>query len=96
MLGDLRFSNYKLQISNYKFSSLLFHNWIVPIADQPGAHGLRILHFGIGSNLNVIELVGGRIVSRERRILLLLQRLDQRFGVFLPADRRDLHIITGA
>ena len=53
-----------------------FYNRIVPIADEPGAHGLGVLQFGIGSNLNVIELVGGRMVSAERWILLLLQRLD--------------------
>ena len=49
----------------------------------------------IGSDLNVIELVGGRIVRAERGILLFLQSLNQRLGVFLPADRGDLHIITG-
>src|SRR6266852_9493303 len=94
-LADLRFSNCKLQITNYKFVPT-FHNRIVPIAYEARAHGLGILQFGVGSDLNVIELVGGSIVSTEGRILLLLHSLNQRFGVFLPADGGDLHIVTAA
>src|SRR5713226_8773644 len=76
--------------------SSFLHNRIVAIADEPRAHGLGILPFGVGSDLNVIELVGGSIVRAEGRILLLLQSLNQRFGVFLPADGGDLHVVTAA
>jgi hypothetical protein len=44
----------------------------------------------------VIELVGGGIVGAEGRILLSSSGLDQRVGVFLAADRGDLHVVTAA
>src|ERR1019366_6875510 len=92
----MRFSITKL--SDYKItkSFLLFHNWIVAIADEAGAHGLGFLRVGVRAHLDVKELVGERIVSGEGRILLLFQSLDQRFGVFPPANRGDLHVVAAA
>src|SRR5208283_5368169 len=84
-------ANYKLPITN---SFLFFHNRIVAIADEAGAHRLGVLEVGVGSDLNAIVLVDGSIVSAEGGILFLLQSLDQRVGVFLPGNRGDLHVIT--
>src|SRR5260370_35512227 len=86
------------KLPDYKItnSSLFLHNWIVAIADEAGAHTLGFLQVGVGPDLNVIELVAGRTVSGEGRILLLFQSPDQRFGVFLPANGGDLHVVTAA
>src|SRR5208282_1625958 len=81
--------------SGVSHSFLLFHDRIVPIADQAGAHGFGVFPLGVGSDLNVIKLVGRRIVRNEGWILLLFQCLGQRLGVFLPVDGGDLHIVTG-
>src|ERR1019366_6879198 len=92
----MRFSINKLPDYKITKSFLLFHNWIVAIADEAGAHGLGFLRVGVRADLNVIELVGESIVSGEGRILLLFQSLDQRFGIFPPANCGDLHIVTAA
>src|ERR1017187_8088619 len=84
------------KLPDYKIANCFsfLHNRIIAIADQPGAHGFRILQLGVGSDLHVIELVGGRVVRGEGRILLPFQSLDQSIGVFLAANGSDLHVVT--
>jgi hypothetical protein len=61
-----------VQIGSGVSHDLFFHNRVVAVADEAGSQGLGLFQVGVGSDLNVIELVSGRIVSCERWILLLL------------------------
>src|SRR5260370_13235042 len=50
---------------------LLLQDRIVTIADEPGAHGFRILDVGKGPDLNVEELIRARSICRSGILFFL-------------------------
>jgi len=65
-------------------SSLFFHDRIVAIADEAGAHRFGVFPLGIGSDLNANELVDGGIAGGEGGYCFFFKASNERVGIFLP------------
>src|SRR5215467_1649539 len=74
-------------------SSLLLQNRAVSVPDQLGPHSFCVLDVRERSQLHAKQLV--RCWRRnECRIFFFLQRIDERIGVFLFADRGHLDKVS--
>src|SRR5207244_2247998 len=74
---------------------LLFEDRVVAVTDEAGTDGLGIFDVGEGADLNMEELVCGRSCGHERGVLFLLQRVYERFRIFLLAYSSHLNKIAG-
>ena len=64
------------QSKEVRWIRLFLHHRVIPIANQPRAHRLRIFLVGEWPKLHVKQLVRSGLCGHERRIVLFLESVD--------------------